>query len=312
MKTKVMIIVAMLLCVVSSAQAATVWERVKALVGLETQPKAPTIKVLVGKDVEGAMLEVKGKYNIYDPFKDSRLGTRFFGKSNYIQPVTEGLKWGEVFPGVFQIVVVPDDAETTVVVNGIEYRGTLFVYQTGDRLQLVNEVPVEDYVHSILAVQCDKPASQEVLAAMAIALRTDACYEVLSDRDAAWHVDAERVGYTGFAITKRDNFLKDIMTSTRHLVLSRTRSYEGELVPIQTACLDKEYGRNHSPTGWDITKAQMLASKGQNAAKILHEMYPEAWVEMLTTLESTDEKAPEKKATAVVDPEPKTQSESIE
>lgn len=267
---------------------AGMWERVKSVVGLETEPKAPTIKVLIAKELDGAMLEVKGKYNIYDPYKNSRLGTRFFSKSNYVQPVTEGIKWGEVFPGVFQMVVVPDDPDTTSVVNGVEYRGSLYVYQVENSLYIINEVPVEDYVHSIMSVQFDNPVSQEVMCAMAIALRTDACFAAVSKPDAYWHVDASNVGYTGYAVTKRSRSLDDVMASTRHLILSKTRGFQGSVTPIKTCCLEQEYsGDNAATAGWNVSKAQVMASKGQNAAKILQAFFPESTVEMADTLEGS-------------------------
>lgn len=283
-------------CIVLSLASiadATVWDRIKTAVGIKDQPKAPTIKVLVAKELDGAMVDVKGAYNIYDPYKGTRLGTRFFGKSYYMQPVVEGIKWGEVFPGVYQVVIIPDDPKTTTVVNGIEYKGNIFVYQVDGKMNVVNEVPVEDYVHSVLSAQQantngDMSGDREVLAAMAIAMRTDACYQALSNADRFWQVDASRVGYRGYAMTRRSNGLDEVMNGTRYLVLSHTRAFQGPLVLSRACCLDKQLGEGKeelAPVGWNLDKAKGLASKGYDAVKILQNLYPQGQVEMLTSLE---------------------------
>lgn len=198
-----------------------VWNTVKSVLGLEEEPESATIKVLVSPLIDGALLEVKGAYNIYNPMSGDRLGTRFFGKNRFIQPRDGGLKWGEYFPGVFQVAFVPDDPQTTVLVNGIEYKGTIYVYQIGhNKISVVNEVDIEDYVKSVLALEFDAALSSEAMAAVAIAARTDAYFQREKNLKRFWHITAANAGYKGFAVTHRPNGVDAAVDSTRYLVLN--------------------------------------------------------------------------------------------
>jgi hypothetical protein len=136
-----------------------------------------------------------------------------------------------------------------------------------------------------MSVQFDTPVSQEVMNAMAIALRTDACHAMTQNPEGYWHVDAGQVGYTGFAVTKRSKALDEVMASTKHLVLSKTRAYQGVVTPVRTCCLEAEYNGTEAASGWSLSKAQVLASKGDNAAKILQAFYPDCTVELADSFE---------------------------
>ena len=261
-----------------------VWDKMKTMFGFHDQPKILSIKVLVAKEVKALSLEVTGKYNIYDPFLGSRLGTRYLGKSATIESVSDGIRWGEVFPGVYQIVIVPDSPATTTIINGVEYKGSVFVYQVEGSLDIVNEVPVEDYVNSILSTQFTGGTPDEALAALAIAARTDACHAALKYKDRFWHVEANKVGYEGHAVTSRDSGIAEVMQSTRNLVLSRTRAFDGTVTPFRTHCLETEYGESkHS--SWSLDQAEALAHKGENAAQILNAFFPETTVEMMSSFD---------------------------
>ena len=72
-------------------------ESIKSFFSGAEHSAEPTIKILLEKETEGAMVQVTGPYNIYDPYTGRRLATRFTGKSAFIQPVREGVRWGEVF-----------------------------------------------------------------------------------------------------------------------------------------------------------------------------------------------------------------------
>src|SRR5262245_44284269 len=74
-------------------------------------PPPPTIRVMVMHDQKGVGLEVRGKYNIVDPHTQEILATRFKGKSQLIQALSSGLKWGEEFPGIHQVEIIPTSPE---------------------------------------------------------------------------------------------------------------------------------------------------------------------------------------------------------
>lgn len=268
--------VAALLCCFSNTEAGF-WDRVRSFrEGRHQQPVK--IKVLIERDIGGCMLEVRGRYNIFDPHTGDRVSTRFLPKSNFCQPISEGIRWGEQFPGIYQLHLVPDTADTAISVNGIEYRGSLYVYQVEGTLNLVNELPIEEYVHSILSNQVgDMPS--EALAALAISARTEAYNQAFNTCNPYYNVIADEVGYEGHAASLPGSSIAQAMVATRNLILSKTRAFEGALDPVMTECLQGLYGRGESR--WDTKKARDLAKEGADAKHIVATMFPEATIELV-------------------------------
>lgn len=180
----------------------------------------PTVKVLISEGKPQAVLEVKGSYNLFDPNKQSRLSTRFGEKENLVIPQRVGLKWGEEFPGTYQISVVPDENETPIVVDGIEYSGVVNIYQVDGKLFIVNEVSLEDFVRSTLAQNVVGNYSEETLASLAIVLRTKGFYYSKMRESKDWHIRAKEIGFQGSASMKGREEFKEAIAKTKHMVLS--------------------------------------------------------------------------------------------
>lgn len=263
---------------IATSGEAGMWEKMRPNIFKEPAT-IPTMKVLVVHDADAVVVEVKGKYNIYDPFKQERLGTRFVGKSNLIQPLAGGLKWGEEFPGVYQIAIVPDEQKITTVVDGIEYRGKIFIYDIGGAISIVNEVDLEDYLNSILALQFKESRSVEALAAVAIVERTHALYQSMHPKNPYWHVRAEDVDYNGYAITNRGNDIEKALSSTRYIVMSATEGeklfnpFAAKWSPGSPAI---KSGKESQGAVLALGEAEAQAQKGMHAAQILSKTYPEA------------------------------------
>ena len=83
-----------------------------------------------------------------------------------------------MFPGIFQIRLVPADAQSTILVDGIEYRGCVEVYDFKGKLYVVNEVDIERYLKSIMTSQFINEIDEEVMDAVAITARTNAYFLV--------------------------------------------------------------------------------------------------------------------------------------
>ena len=76
-----------------TAQAG-IWETVTEILWKQSPPAPPAVNVLVIHDQPSIMLEVKGKYQLYDPHDESHISTRFLGKSKPIEAMSGGLRWG--------------------------------------------------------------------------------------------------------------------------------------------------------------------------------------------------------------------------
>ncbi len=134
----------------------------------------PTIKVLLTHDQESVLVEVKGKYNLYDPRTGQLMSSRFKGKRRTLQATRQGLVWGEEFPGVHQMAIVPDDYNTKINVDGIDYYGSVYVYDVGGLISVVNDIHVEDYLDSLMSPMFQSEMPSELLEALAITARTNA------------------------------------------------------------------------------------------------------------------------------------------
>lgn len=232
---------------------------------------APSIKVLVAHDLPGVVLEVKGKYKMFDPNKNSFISTRYAGKRKFIQPLSDGLKWGEEFPGVYQIMIVPDDAKTTILVDGVEYSGNVSVYDIGGAISVVNEVPLEDYVKSVASYKYERKLPQELANAAVIALRTEAWYQEQNNLQKFWSVQADKTEYHGSASAQDNRFAKAIK-DTRNMILTK----QGKTLSIDW------FSSNPSPQAESseisFAEAEQLANSGDHAAEILRKAYPQGTI----------------------------------
>ena len=250
--------------------------------GLTPPPAPPTVKVLVMHDQDGAILEVKGKYRLLDPHTQQDLsGLRFVGKSQYIQALRSGFKWGEEFPDVHQIAVVPGASDTEIYVNGNRYPGTVYVYDNGknEKLSIVNELPIEDYLTYSLNNRFASNLSDETFAALAIAERTNAYYQAQHPKSKFFAIDGLQLDYKGVRAIDPNNGIQKALRNTRYMVMSRTGLYEGIVTPF---ALTWEKLPNRGETSQiSLNDAEGMARNGQHAAAILEKAFPKSTIQLI-------------------------------
>ncbi|MCB1071783.1 MAG: SpoIID/LytB domain-containing protein [Chlamydiales bacterium] len=192
-----------------------------------SEEKPATIKLLLEKGTDGILLEAKGPYAIYNPENGKKESSGRWGKRFYLYPHEEGIKWGENFLGIYQLQIVPTSPETTFLVNGVQYRGAIEVYNIENTLSIINEVDVETYVKTILNEHVSPTLSPNVLDAIAIIARTDAYYKALLNYDAFWHITKEEAGYHGNALILQNLVIDRAVDNTKYLVMT----YEDQPFP---------------------------------------------------------------------------------
>lgn len=202
--------------------------------------KPATIKVLLYEMMEGAVVEVKGKFQVCNIEKNKYLSSGKSSKRFFLFPHPDGLKWGEVYPGVYQIRIVPISSETTTLINGIEYRGCIEVYNIEGKLHFVNEVDIESYIKSILSTEFNTKPPIDVLDSISILARTNAYYISGKNYDRFWHVRAETSGYHGNANTLVHPYIDRSVDATKYLILT----YEDR--PFPTAWTENCAGKTAS------------------------------------------------------------------
>lgn len=181
--------------------------------------KPATIKVLIGKQKEKIYLEAKGPHNIYNPLNGILLAEESSKTKEWVTTNNNGLQWNGVLPGVFQFRVVPTNSQTTLHVDGNEYKGCLEVYEMKGKLYVINEIDIERYLKSTLASLPVTEMDEEVMDAIAIAARTNAYYLATRKSEAFWNVDAQEVGYQGQGVTLQNLDIERAINSTRHMVM---------------------------------------------------------------------------------------------
>lgn len=233
---------AALLCSVFISPLSSYERTAEGLLAAISEPMAPKdIHVLLEKDATEALLEVKGPYYIVNPHDNIRIASGLLGKRFLIHELESGLKWGEEFPGVHQILIKPRSEDTAIFVNGIQYDGAIAIYGVSGMINVVNEIDVESYVKSILASESPSCSETEVMSALAILTRTDAYYRTTKHMSSFWHVNAAEVGYSGSALVIEDSPMQRAIDSTRHLIL--VHADHGKNLPFATAWTENSAGK---------------------------------------------------------------------
>lgn len=247
----------------------------------------PKIKVLIEHDKPGVVLEVKGKYKIYNPHTNELISTRFVGKRKFIQAIHDGMKWGEEFPGVYQLLIVPDEATGISVVDGTEYRGAIYVYDIGGTISIVNQVYVEDYLSSVLANLPKGGYSEEVMAAIAITARTMAYYYSEHPKNQYWGVDGQNPPYQGYIAANKNSPMDSVVKKTRNMVMSKTGengASENQIAPFPAQWKEggeKTDGSKLVMSQISLAEAQEMSKKGDHAAQILAKAFPGTRIELM-------------------------------
>lgn len=224
--------------------------------------KPATIKVQLIENADSLILEAKGKYQLCNPVNHFVISSGSFSKRAKVHHNNNGIHWGELIPGTFQLRIVPKNSETTILVNGIQYRGCVDLYDMNGKFMVVNEVDVESFLRSTMSQEFKNEMDQEVLSAVVITERTNLYYMLRKKGlETTYHVKAAECGYRGHGATLINTTLESAISSTRHAIMT----YEGAPFPAtfsensagRTATYSSIYRKNvASPSGVEIPFAE--------------------------------------------------------
>jgi len=207
-----------------------------------TQLNSPeNIQVLLAKNVDEALLESKGAYIIFNPQDGAKITSSLSGKRFMIRATPSGVKWGEEYPGIHQIYIVPKTKNSSLLINGIEYDGAISVFKIKNKINIINDLEIEAYLKSILTPQFPYPLENEVMAAIAIAARTTAYSHVKRNKESFWHISSEDINYQGKAIIQPDSHISNAVDRTRNLIL--VLSEKGENRPFAATWTENSAGK---------------------------------------------------------------------
>ena len=185
----------------------------------QEKEKPPTIKVLLSKNKNRLLLEIKGAYKIYDYQSNALLESSAKGKREYVTYHLQGMTWGDSFSKT-SLRIEPLDAHSSILVEGIAYGGCIEIHSLAGSLHVVNEIDIERYLKSILACLPTQDLDHEVLEAMAIVARTNAYYLKSKENNSLWQVDAGQVDYQGNGLNMQQPNMEQALFNTRHMILT--------------------------------------------------------------------------------------------
>lgn len=186
--------------------------------------KPATIKVLVEKGAEKALLDIKGRHHVYNPDDGSHITSHVTSRRHPVTVEEYGLRWGEKFPGSYRLRFVPGDSNSTILVNGIEYKGCVELHAIEGKLFAINEVDVETYLKSTLTAQFPEPRSEEVMNAIAITARTNVYYLLSKNKSSVWHIDGQETHFAGAALLSTKPHVDHAVEITRHAIMTMNGS----------------------------------------------------------------------------------------
>ncbi|MBS3904157.1 MAG: SpoIID/LytB domain-containing protein [Simkania sp.] len=218
------------------------------------QTKPATIKILIADKADGAILEVKGRYDIFNPHTQLPITSSILGKRAAIYAHGEGVKWDDPFPYINQMRIVPSNPESSILINGIEYRGCIEIYNLNGVISIVNEVDIENFLKSTLSVQLTHVSDPKVLEALAIVARTNAYYLASRNFQAQWHIRANETDYMGYGVTLQHLAIDRAIENTRHMVMT----YKSQ--PFAASWTENSAGRTANYCS--IFRKQVVAPQG--------------------------------------------------
>jgi stage II sporulation protein D len=282
MKFKFFLCLAALAPMVASLQGGLI-DMASTLFNRQLAPQPPSIRVLLAHDEAKVLLEIKGKYHLFDPRNGAHIESNFRDKRRSVEATPDGIKWGEVFSGVYQIQVVPDSPDVATVIDGVEYRGIINIYDVGGSISIVNMIDLDDFLNAMLPQKYSQPMPNELLAAIAITARTDAYFQTKNGKNPFWDVDAAKIGYKGWNPANRSKPLEKAIRETRYMVLHPAGQGDWATSPLALAWrpADNKLERGKTYSKITIEQAEKLADKGSTAVQLLSQAFPDTSIQQI-------------------------------
>ena len=270
----------------SSLHAEGFWDQVTQFFSQPQQKQDPKLRVLVAENRRQLDVTVNGPFKVYDPRTGDHMITRKMARQGIITSIPEGIAWGEEFPGIFQLTIVPQNSATTITIDGVEYPGTITLYQIDEKLNAVNQVDLEAFLTSVVAPLFPDSAPSELLAAIAITARTNAYFLAENPKNSYWAIQAGDVHYNGVQNGESHTAIEDAIAETRYMILSQAGSYASITTPFPNHWLggaDRTVQTPAKSVASKITlaEAEQMAEKGKNASDILQKAFPKASIALI-------------------------------
>ncbi len=194
----------------------------------EAQSSVPIIRIKILEGKESITAGATGSFQIESEgrkihsYPSSTSPRRIEATSSGIK--IAGIEWGK------QIWIKPKESDSLSLVNGRRYRGSLLVKQKEDFLEVINELPLEEYLYGVMEGEIPSSWLFDVLCAQAIAARTYALEEIErlerlaeeQDYHLSWTTEDQVYG----GVESETRQARQAVDDTRGKVIT----YQGELI----------------------------------------------------------------------------------
>ena len=186
------------------------------------------IKILEGKKsiTAGAVgsYQIEGESGKIRSCSSSTSPRRIEATSSGIR--IDGILWGK------QIWIKPKESDSPSLVNGKKYRGNLLVKQKEGFLDVINELPLEEYLYGVIEEEVPSDWPLEILYAQAIAARTYALEKIEEIERLAeeqdYHLFSTTDDQVYGGVESETSQAKRAVDDTRGKVIT----YQGELIKV--------------------------------------------------------------------------------
>jgi peptidoglycan hydrolase-like amidase len=165
-------------------------------------------------------------------------------------------------------------ADAAALLDGRRYRGRLRLLQMPAGLLVVNHLPLEEYVASVVGAEMPSSWNREALKAQAVAARSYALAHMARPASRHWHLGSTTRWQAYRGLESATGRTRQATRDTVGLILS----YQGGIVESLYAATTALTIEAHGHLGASMSQhgAQELASRGMAYNQILARYYPGA------------------------------------
>jgi len=195
--------------------------------GIGISASSPTIRVRILHNKSRVQVGATGSYKIQT--LDSLKEASFLSSHSTltVEASQQGIQasgrtWGA------QILIKPGARESLIRVGSRRYRGKILVRQKNSLLEIVNELPLEEYLWGVIKPEISPKWPRASILAFTIAARTYA-FKKLKDPSAnpsGYHVSSEQDDQVYRGVEGEDSYASELVNETRGRVLT----YLGEII----------------------------------------------------------------------------------
>ena len=185
--------------------AAPVTPAVKEEKKIEGLPPDPLIRVLLAEEVSKVEIRSSGAFFLKDAGEKKSLSTFPEGVGYAVSASGGGVSIGGRRFSENRTVLVPSGS-APIAVDGTGYRGKIVIALSGSKINVINEVRLEEYLCGVLPKEMSWSWPPEALKAQAIAARTYALYQKSrsGDKEYAVYGTTSSQVYGGAGVEKEE------------------------------------------------------------------------------------------------------------